>query len=101
MKINSAVNSAGPVPDSSQPRAPAPQRNAAPAGKAAEQVAISSLSARLQQVEAGLGSEPVVNAKRVPEIKQAIAEGRFKVNPEKIADGLLNSVREMLENKDR
>lgn len=101
MKINSAVNSVGPAPDSGQPRAAAPQRAAAPAGKAAEQVAISPLSARLQQIEASLGNEPVVNAQRVAEIKQAIAEGRFKVDPEKIADGLLSSVREMLEKKDR
>ena len=100
MKINSAVNSVGPAPDSGQPRAAAPQRPAAPTGQAAEQVAISPLSAKLQQIEASLGSEPAVNAQRVAEIKQAIAEGRFKVDPEKIADGLLKSVREMLE-KDR
>lgn len=100
MKINSAVNSVGPAPDSGQPRAPAAQRPAAPAGRTAEQVAISPLSAKLQEVEASLGSEPVVNAQRVSEIKQAIAEGRFKINPEKIADGLLSSVRQMLE-KDR
>lgn len=99
MKINSAVNSVGPAPDCGQPRAAAP-RPAAPAVRTAEQVAISPLSARLQQIEASLGSEPTVNAQRVAEIKQAIAEGRFKVDPEKIADGLLKSVREMLE-KDR
>ena len=99
MKINSAVNTVGPAPDSGQPRAAAPQRPAA-AGKAVEQVEISPLSAKLQQVEASLGNEPVVNAQRVAEIKQAIAEGRFRVDPEKIADGLLKSVREMLE-KDR
>lgn len=33
---------------------------------------------------------------RVAEIKQAISEGRFQVKPERIADGLLASVREML-----
>ncbi|MDO9244440.1 MAG: flagellar biosynthesis anti-sigma factor FlgM, partial [Rhodocyclaceae bacterium] len=37
-----------------------------------------------------------VNAERVAEIKAAIAEGRFQINPERIADGLLTSVREML-----
>lgn len=36
------------------------------------------------------------NAARVAEIRQAIAEGRFQVNPERIADGLLASVRDML-----
>lgn len=41
----------------------------------------------------------MVNAERVAEIKQAIAEGRFKVNPERIADGLLENVRHMLASK--
>lgn len=36
------------------------------------------------------------NAARVAEIRQAISEGKFQVNPERIADGLLDSVREFL-----
>lgn len=101
MKINGAVSSVGPAPESGQSRAAGTrQRAAAPAGPAGGDVEISPLSARLQQIEAGLGNEPVVNAQRVAEIKQAIAEGRFRVDPEKIADGLLRSVHEMLE-KDR
>ena len=39
------------------------------------------------------------NAARVAEIRQAITEGRFQINPEKIADGLLASVRDMLGHK--
>jgi negative regulator of flagellin synthesis FlgM len=49
-----------------------------------------------QNVESILANTPVVNAERVAEIKRAIAEGRFQVNPERIADGLLQSVRDML-----
>ena len=37
-----------------------------------------------------------MDIERVAEIKQAIAEGRFKINPERIADGLLQSVHDML-----
>ncbi|XZG71587.1 flagellar biosynthesis anti-sigma factor FlgM [Chitinibacteraceae bacterium HSL-7] len=36
------------------------------------------------------------DAGRVAEIKQAIAEGRFTVRPEAIADKLLDSVKELL-----
>lgn len=50
----------------------------------------------VQNVESVLASTPVVNAARVAEIKQAISEGRFQMNPERIADGLLQSVRDML-----
>jgi negative regulator of flagellin synthesis FlgM len=92
VKINSAIPSVGSTTDASRsrgPAAPAPQTGAG----ASERVDISSLSARLQEVGAG---EAPVNAERVAEIKQAIAEGRFQINPERIADGLLASVRDML-----
>jgi len=60
---------------------------------AGEQVAISSLSSHLQEMG---GGDEVVNAERITEIKQAISEGRFKINPERIADRVLEDVRRML-----
>lgn len=58
------------------------------------QVELSS-AAKVQQ------SGAAFNAERVAEIRQAIAEGRFQVNPERIADGLVDSVREMLSHRRR
>lgn len=95
MKINSVLTSVGGTPDSGKPRSSPGAARPAPA-PAGEQVALSSLSTRLQEIGATMASSPVVNAERVAEIKQAIAEGRFKVDPEKIADGLLDNVRQML-----
>lgn len=92
VKINSAIPSVSSTPDSGRTRGQAAAQPAA-GSTASERVDISSLSARLQEVGAG---ETPVNAQRVAEIKQAIAEGRFQINPERIADGLLNSVRDML-----
>ncbi len=91
MKINN-LPSIGKTPDTGQTRAPAaaPQKPGIGVG---ERVDISSLSASLQEVGAG---ETPVNAQRVAEIKQAISEGRFQINPERIADGLLASVHDML-----
>ena len=98
MKINSAIGSVGKIADGGS--AATPQRPAATSqGSQAEQVAISPLSARLQEIGATIASTPAFNAERVAEIKQAIAEGRFKVNPERIADGLLENVRQMLSEK--
>lgn len=37
-----------------------------------------------------------VDATRVAEIRQAISEGRLDIRPERIADGLLDSVRDLL-----
>ena len=60
------------------------------------QVELSSLSSRLQEVERAMANTPVVDAARVAEIKQAISEGRFQVNADKVADSLIESVRQML-----
>lgn len=94
MKINNTIN---PVAT-----AAAPDR-AKPAGQASRQpsqsgdkVELSALSASVQEAAAAAGTDRVADAARVAEIKQAIAEGRFQVNPERIANGLLDSVREML-----
>jgi negative regulator of flagellin synthesis FlgM len=60
---------------------------AEPAGS---QVEISRSASRLQQMGEAF------DADRVAEIRQAIAEGRFTINPERIADGLIESVKDML-----
>lgn len=67
-----------------------------PASKADASVESSSLSSRLAELQASLSNVPVVDSAKVEEIKQAISEGRFKVNAEKVADSLIESVRQML-----
>jgi negative regulator of flagellin synthesis FlgM len=42
------------------------------------------------------GDRPPVNSARILEIKQAISEGRFKINPEAIADRLIESARDLV-----
>ncbi|MHB1359011.1 MAG: flagellar biosynthesis anti-sigma factor FlgM [Rhodocyclaceae bacterium] len=92
MKINSALPAVSTAPDAARTRNPAAAASQLPAGTG-PRVDISSLSAHMQKVGAG---ETPLNAERVAEIKAAIAAGRFQINPERIADGLLTSVREML-----
>ena len=43
----------------------------------------------------GMEQQPV-NTARIQEIKQAISEGRFKINPEAIADRLVESARDLI-----
>lgn len=46
---------------------------------------------------AGVGAdEPVFDAGKVEQIKSAIASGQFQVDSSKVADGLLQSVRDLL-----
>jgi negative regulator of flagellin synthesis FlgM len=63
-----------------------------------EKVQLSDLAARLSQLETQFGQGDF-DAKKVDEVRQAIAEGRFKVNSEAVADKLLSSVAELLGKK--
>lgn len=54
------------------------------------------MSTRLQEIESELANTPTMNSERVAEIRQAIAQGNFKIDASKIADGLVDSVRQML-----
>lgn len=60
-------------------------------------VELSPLGSQLAGIEASLADVPVVDSQRVEEIKLAISEGRFKVNPDVIADKLLETVRELIQ----
>lgn len=66
---------------------------------ATDNVEITSLSSQLHALESSLSDVNVVDTARVNAIKQAISEGRFKINPEVVADRLLNSVKELVFNR--
>ena len=73
--------------------APAPS---VASGATQDAVSLSHLAGTLQA-----GEHPPVNSARIQEIKQAISEGRFKVNPEAIADRLIESARELLNSSNK
>jgi len=62
-------------------------------------VSLGSTAAQLHSMESSMANTPVVNAAKVAEIKQAIAEGRFKVNSEAVAGRLLETVRDLIGSK--
>lgn len=71
----------------------------------AEQASIAStgtssdsvtLSAGAQALSASGGGGPVFDARKVEEIKAAIASGQFTVDPEKVAQGLMDTVRDLI-----
>lgn len=94
VKIDNSIKSSGSVSDSKARVA----REAATSSSAPSEskVQLSSFANSLQKLEAAVAETPVVDSGKVNEIKNAISQGQFKVNPEKVADGLIDSVRQML-----
>lgn len=93
MKIDSSISKTVATPSG---ESKVVRNKPASAQGSATEVRLTS-SSQLQALSGG-ESQPMDSAK-VEAIKQAIAEGRFKINPEKIADGLLSSVKELLMNQ--
>ena len=89
MKIGSFDNSK-PIPLASNNGTPAPAAKAA-APEASAKVALSPAAALLVKE-----SQADFNADKVARIAQAIREGKFEINAEAIADGLLAHTRDVL-----
>jgi len=53
-----------------------------------DSVSITSQAQQLQSTQAKLAGIPEVDQKKVQEIKLAIAEGRYKIDPEKLATNI-------------
>jgi len=60
-----------------------------------ESVSINPLAVQMQAMEAN-NAEPAFNADKVAEIRQAIADGKFSIRTDAIADKLMASVKELL-----
>ncbi|CAM5338825.1 flagellar biosynthesis anti-sigma factor FlgM [Eoetvoesiella caeni] len=69
---------------------------AAPANTAAGGKSTVDLSATARSLASLQNGDNDVNLERVREISDAIAAGKLKVDPSRIADSLLASVRELL-----
>ncbi|MEW5889709.1 MAG: flagellar biosynthesis anti-sigma factor FlgM [Pseudomonadota bacterium] len=98
MKIDNSLGPVGGLPSGDNKARQARSAPAAPAASpSSSEVELSSVASKLQEVERALANAPVIDAARVAEIKQAITEGRFKVDAGKVADGLIENIKQMLE----
>jgi negative regulator of flagellin synthesis FlgM len=74
-----------------------PNTNGASAAKTdSTSVHLGTTTAQLRSMESAIAGAPIVDAKKVAEIKQAITEGRFQVNSGVVADKLITTVRELI-----
>lgn len=59
-------------------------------------VHLGSSSAQLRTLESNIANSPAIDSEKVKAIKQAISEGRFQIDNGKIADGLIDSVKDLI-----
>ena len=90
-----------PVTGGAEALRPSPAGGHAPsatprAGSTNDSVAVSRLADLLAQGERAMETTAEIDVTRVQEISQAIRDGRFHIDPERIADGLLAGVRDFL-----
>ncbi len=88
MKIESQTNPLAPL-SAKDARSSALKKTAS---ESASDVQLSNLSSQLLTTEDSFAFDTA----RVAEIRQAIAEGRFSINPEAIAERLIASAQELL-----
>lgn len=73
------------------------EKTASTTGNAStDNVTLSAASVQLQSLEAGLANGEVFDTNKVDEIKAAIARGDFSVDTAKVADGLLQTVKDLI-----
>lgn len=99
MKIDDSIKKAAslPVGQSSQARSSGGAAKAdAPASATASASDNVHISSQLKALAGQVAGAGVFDTQKVEEIKAAIADGRFQVDPEKVATGLLESVRDLI-----
>ncbi|PIF74507.1 FlgM family anti-sigma-28 factor [Variovorax sp. 54] len=92
MKIDPTAPSATPLHRTPAPGAPAPSTPAEAVQRPKEAPPVSAL---VHAMPAAVGGSDF-DAARVAAIREDIRAGRYEIRPERIADGLLASVRELL-----
>ena len=97
MKIDKPSNvlPAAPITEGKPRAVPKGKSSSSPSTQQSVSVSLGSTSTQLHT----MASTPVVDAGKVAEIKQAIGDGRFKVNPEIVADRLIETVQDLIGRK--
>lgn len=102
MKINDSINTKVDLVDkvsTGKAGANAGTKTTQTSAKAGENVTLSPMSVQLQSIQSEVSVNGVFDAEKVDAIKSAIASGQFKVDAEKVADGLIDTVKDLLKPK--
>lgn len=98
MKINDTIQKSLGLGLDKADSKPAKKQDSTPVqNKDAGSVTLSPLSTKLQSLEVKVAADNVYDAEKVESIKLAIKNGHFSVNTERVADGLIDSVKDLLQ----
>jgi negative regulator of flagellin synthesis FlgM len=101
MNISDSIKKLGtvdkPVLDKSSNSKNSEKTAGASGNASSDNVTLSAASVQLQSLEAGLANGEVFDTNKVEEIKAAIARGDFSVDTAKVADGLLQTVKDLIQ----
>lgn len=101
MKINEALKSVGSL---NTDKLEANEKKSAKANvattqaeaKSGESVTLSPLAEKIKTLETKVAASNVFDSNKVESIKSAISNGTFKVDTEKVADGLMQTVKDLI-----
>ncbi|HSI45933.1 MAG TPA: flagellar biosynthesis anti-sigma factor FlgM [Methylophilus sp.] len=101
MNISDSIKKLGtvdkPVLDKSTSSKSSEKATGSSGNATSDNVTLSAASVQLQTLEAGLANGEVFDTNKVEEIKAAIARGDFSVDTAKVADGLLQTVKDLIQ----
>ncbi|MEB0135253.1 flagellar biosynthesis anti-sigma factor FlgM [Actimicrobium sp. CCC2.4] len=97
MKIDDSFKKTGAVGVSTTPAKASSSKGAEKTE--AVNTAATSDSVKISAQAQALGGTSTFDVKKVNEIKAAIASGTFQVNPEKVANGLIDTVKDLLSSR--
>lgn len=69
---------------------PSSSQNETGKSSTGDTVSLTDTATRLRSLENTLATLPVVDSQRVEDIQQALAEGRFEIDPERIAAKMMS-----------